>query len=91
LIALPLLAAPTYLLDGVFIGSAETRYMMTTMMFSALCVYLPLWYVTRDLGNHGLWLAFAAFNAARGITLYHYFRQLSNAGAWLRDPASNKR
>jgi MATE family multidrug resistance protein len=87
LIALPLLAAPTYLLDGVFIGSAETRYMMTTMVFSSLCVYLPLWYLTRDFGNHGLWLAFAAFNAARGVTLYHYFRQLSNAGAWLRDPA----
>ncbi|NCF18781.1 MAG: MATE family efflux transporter [Haliea sp.] len=86
LIALPLVAAPSYLLDGVFIGSAETRYMMTTMLFSTLCIYLPVWYLTRGWGNHGLWLAFTAFNAARGITLYHYFQRLGRSGGWL--PAS---
>ena len=84
LILLPLLAAPCYLLDGVFIGSAETRYMMTTMLFSTLCIYLPLWYLTREWGNHGLWFAFAAFNAARGVTLFYYFDRLSRGGGWLR-------
>ena len=84
LVALPLIAAASYLLDGVFIGSAETRYMMTTMLFSTLCVYLPLWYVTRDWGNHGLWFAFTAFNAARGISLYYYFARLNRTGGWLK-------
>jgi MATE family multidrug resistance protein len=84
LIALPLIAAPSYLLDGVFIGSAETRYMMTTMLFSTLCVYLPLWYATQWWGNHGLWFAFSAFNAARGITLYYYFARLNRTEGWLR-------
>ncbi len=83
LVALPLVAAPSYLLDGVFIGSAETRYMMITMLFSCLAVYLPLWYLTRGWGNHGLWFAFTAFNAARGISLYLYYRRLSARGAWL--------
>ncbi len=82
---LPLLAAPSYLLDGVFIGSAETRYMMSTMLLSTLGVYLPLWYLSQPLGNHGLWLSFAAFNAARGISLYYCFRQLSSRGGWLSD------
>ena len=58
--------------------------MMTTMLFSTLCVYLPLWYVTRDWGNHGLWFAFTAFNAARGISLYYYFARLNRTGGWLK-------
>jgi MATE family multidrug resistance protein len=88
LVLLPLVAAPSYLLDGVFIGSAETRYMMLTMIFSTFAVYLPLWFLTRDWGNHGLWLAFTAFNAARALTLYGYYRRLSRAGRWLDHKAS---
>ena len=84
LVVLPLIAAPSYLLDGVFIGSAETRYMMTTMLISVLLVYLPLWFVTRDWGNHGLWLAFTAFNASRGVGLYICFRRLSRRDTWLK-------
>lgn len=88
LVLLPLVAAPSYLLDGVFIGSTETRYMMTTMLFSVFIVYLPVWYVTREWGNHGLWLAFTAFNAARGISLYRCYRSLSRRHAWLREPSA---
>jgi len=84
LILLPLLAAPSYLLDGVFIGAAETRYMMFSMLISVALVYLPLWYLCAGLGNHGLWLAFAAFNLARGISLLYWYRRLSRKGGWLR-------
>ena len=84
LFALPLIAAPSYLLDGVFIGSAETRPMMTTMLFSGLVVYIPVWYLSRGSGNHGLWLAFAMFNASRGITLWFHYRRLSTGEGWLR-------
>ncbi|MFV8818933.1 MATE family efflux transporter [Haliea sp. E17] len=83
LIAMPLLAAPAYLLDGVFIGASETRQMMLTMLFSLCCVYLPLWYLTLPMGNHGLWLSFTAFNIARGITLYRRYRRMSRLGLWL--------
>jgi MATE family multidrug resistance protein len=84
LVILPLVAAPSYLLDGVFIGSAETRYMMITMIFSVLVVYLPLWWLSRPWGNHGLWLAFIAFNAARGCSLYLCYLRLNRRAAWLR-------
>lgn len=84
LILLPLAAAPSYLLDGVFIGAAETRYMMSTMLICVFAVYLPLWYFTLGLGNHGLWLAFTAFNMARGVTLYYWFARLSREQLWLR-------
>jgi MATE family multidrug resistance protein len=85
LIVLPLLAAPSYLLDGIFIGSAETRYMMYTMLLCLLGVFLPLWYLTACWQNHGLWLAFSAFNLARGISLYYCYRRISSRGAWLTD------
>ncbi|HBM82553.1 MAG TPA: MATE family efflux transporter [Halieaceae bacterium] len=84
LVLLPLVAAPTYLLDGVFIGTGETRPMMRTMLASALLVYLPVWYVTQPWGNHGLWLAFTLFNAARGLTLYSSYRRLSAGGGWFQ-------
>tara|TARA_R110002110_G_scaffold205066_7_gene417083 strand:- start:216424 stop:217767 length:1344 start_codon:yes stop_codon:yes gene_type:complete len=91
LVALPVLAAPSYWLDGVFIGSAETRYMMTTMVFSVFIIYLPLWYLTTGLGNHGLWLAFLGFNLARGVTLYRHYRRLSRHHGWLPQSAAANR
>jgi len=83
LILLPLVAAPSYLLDGVFVGSAETRYMMTSMLFSVFVVYLPVWYFTRHLGNHGLWLAFCTFNGARGLSLYACYLTKNRQQSWL--------
>jgi len=59
-------------------------------LFSALGVYLPLWFFTRDWGNHGLWLAFTAFNAARGATLYYCYRRLSNKNSWLGEEGAQK-
>ena len=89
LIAIPLLAAPSYLLDGVFIGAAETRPMMLTMLLSTCVVYLPLWYHTQHWGNNGLWLAFTAFNASRGITLYWVYQRWNQQSRWL-GPAKAK-
>lgn len=85
LVLLPLLAAPSYLLDGVFIGAAETRPLMTSMLFSALLVYLPAWYVTQPWGNQGLWLSFTLFNLARGLSLAWIFRRFSRGRYWLPD------
>lgn len=90
LIVLPLIAAPSYLLDGVFIGSAETRPMMTTMLFSALCVYLPCWYLTQPWGNHGLWLSFTLFNGARGLSLFLYYLRYTRDRRWLPEKSPVK-
>lgn len=82
LVALPLVAVGSYLLDGVFIGTAMSRYMMHTMLFSTLLVYLPAWYLLQNLGNTGLWLAFTLFNGARGLTLWACYVHLNRSGAW---------
>ncbi len=83
LVLMPLAAVWSYLLDGVFIGTAQSRYMMRGMIFSLLVVYMPAWYLLKGYGNHGLWLAFILFNAARGASLQWYYQRLSRRSAWL--------
>jgi MATE family multidrug resistance protein len=83
MIVMPLLAAASYLLDGIFIGAAMSRYMMYSMVFSLFVVYLPAWYLLQGFGNTGLWAAFTAFNTARGISLGMCFWHLVRSGGWL--------
>ncbi|MBW2941085.1 MATE family efflux transporter [Zhongshania aquimaris] len=75
LVWLPLLCAPSYLLDGIYIGALKTRAMQWCMIFCVCAVYLPLWAATRHWDNHGLWLTFSVFNLARGISLATLFKQ----------------
>ena len=83
LVALPLVTVASYLLDGIFIGATRTREMQNSMLLCVLAVYLPSWYLFRAWENHGLWLAFTVFSAARGITLGIMFYQRLRAGLWL--------
>ncbi|REC94585.1 MATE family efflux transporter [Kushneria indalinina] len=68
LVVMPLIAVWSYLLDGVFIGTTDTRAMRDTIIL-ALLVYLPVWWLTQPLGNHGLWLAFTTFTLVRSLGL----------------------
>lgn len=79
---LPLVSATCYFLDGVFIGTAHTSDMQITMILSSFVVFLPIWWLSQGLGNHGLWLSFCAFNGARGIflALMFCYRQRDNWG-----------
>ncbi|MHB0776155.1 MATE family efflux transporter [Halomonas sp. WWR20] len=72
MVAMPAIAVWSYLLDGVFIGATATREMRDTILI-ALLVYLPTWYLTQGLGNHGLWLAFTLFMLVRSTTLGGYY------------------
>ncbi len=85
LVLLPLVAAASYLLDGIFIGTAMTRPMMITMLGSALLVYLPLFYLLQSWGwgNTGLWISFLVFNGARGVSLGWYYWLLNQRQGWL--------
>ncbi|WP_292363333.1 MATE family efflux transporter, partial [Methylophaga sp. UBA1464] len=64
----PLIAVWSYLLDGLFVGATRSREMRNTMLFSALCCYLPAFYLLQPLGNHGLWAALIIFLASRGLS-----------------------
>lgn len=77
MIAMPAIAVWSYLLDGVFIGATESRAMRDTVWLAIAC-YLPVWWLTRDFGNHGLWFAFLCFTLVRSASLaavyLHYQR-----------------
>lgn len=65
----PLVAVWGFLMDGVFIGATWTRTLRNAMVVS-VAVYLAAWAVLMPIfGNHGLWLAFLLFLAARSTTL----------------------
>jgi putative MATE family efflux protein len=65
----PVIAAPAFQLDGVFIGATWSRDMRNMMLLS-LTIFIAAWAVLMPaFGNAGLWLAFLIFLATRGITL----------------------
>jgi len=83
---LPLLSMTAFWLDGVYIGAGASKVMRNAMLFSALVVFLPCWWLFQPWQNHGLWLAFSAFNLSRGLSLLallphlqrHYFPQAAD-------------
>ena len=71
---MPIVAAWSYLYDGVFVGATRAREMRDIMLVSTFLVFVPSWYVFRFLDNHGLWLALALFLTSRGIGMHYYYR-----------------
>lgn len=68
LIALPLLAVWSYLLDGIYIGATKARAMRNAMLVS-FAGFVLCYTTLHSLGNHALWLALSLFMLLRGLTL----------------------
>ena len=67
LIAMPLLAHWSYLLDGVYIGLSQSKAMRDSMILAAVFGFLPAWWLTLSWQNHGLWFALSVFMLSRGV------------------------
>lgn len=80
---LPLVSVWGYQLDGLFLGSGKTATMQYAMLAATALIFLPLWALTQGLGNHGLWLAFTAFNGARGLLMGGAFAYYTKQRRWL--------
>ncbi len=80
LIISPIVSVWCYWLDGIFIGAMRAKAMRNTVLLSALLFAVVFW-LTQSLQNHGLWLAFLVFMAARGILMavWLYKRPCLNA------------
>ena len=66
-IAIPLAGTMAFVWDGILIGLTRTRIMLVSMLISS-AIFFGLYFVTRSpLANHGLWLSFIIYLAARGI------------------------
>ncbi len=66
----PIINSISFLWDGIYIGATATAPMRNTMIFSAVFIFLPTYYLLRNsLGNEALWLAMVLFMVARAIGL----------------------
>ncbi|MCG7200364.1 MATE family efflux transporter [Marinobacter pelagius] len=79
---LPFASVWGFLLDGVFIGATRTRDMQNTMLFSALIVFLPVWWLTTGWGNHGLWFSLICLMLARALSMGWLCWSHTRAGRW---------
>lgn len=67
---IPIITFAAFLWDGIYIGATASRAIRNTMIIASLLVFLPAWWLLMPrLGNHGLWIAFLLFMAARGLCL----------------------
>lgn len=72
IVLIPLLAAGSYLLDGVYIGLMRGDIMRNSM-FVAFIAFLALEWLMSGWGNHGLWFAFSGFMLLRSLSMaLHY-------------------
>ena len=72
LILAPLLAFVCFIWDGVFIGARRAYEMQNSMVFSVFIIFLPTWYFSQSLANHGLWLAMSVFLLMRSLSMCGY-------------------
>jgi MATE family multidrug resistance protein len=72
MIIIPLFSFACYIWDGIFIGLTASKSMRNSMILSIL-IYLGMFYLPKDFGNHGLWFALAVFLLARGLIQTWYF------------------
>ncbi|OEY67945.1 MATE family efflux transporter [Marinobacter sp. X15-166B] len=82
---LPLAAVGGFVLDGIFIGATRTREMQNTMLFSALVVFLPSWWLTTGWGNHGLWFSLVFLMLARAASMGWLFVRYTRQNGWFTE------
>ncbi|MCM1292895.1 MAG: MATE family efflux transporter [Bacteroides sp.] len=68
-VCVPLVSFVAFMWDGIFIGLTRTRMMLLSMAVAMIVFFGLLWWLMPRIGNHGLWIAFLGYLAARGVVL----------------------
>ena len=72
-IVAPILAAPAFILDGIFIGATRTKDMRNCMIISFGIYCLVVWLLYEPFGNQGLWAALMVMFLVRAVTLFFQY------------------
>ena len=75
----PIVSVWSFQLDGIFIGTTRTAEMRNAMIVSLVVYLAATALLVPLLGNHGLWLAFLVFMAARAVSLGYCYPKLERA------------
>ena len=78
---MPLISVWAFTYDGVYLAATSTRAMRNTVMLSFVVFLAALYALLPLLGNHGLWIAVAAFLGCRGLLLHLLYPHLLRSGA----------
>ena len=73
----PVLGAPAWILDGIFIGATRGAMLRNAGIASVLVYIAADLVLAPPLGNSGVWLAFLVFYVARGVALGAYLPALA--------------
>ena len=65
-----------YQLDGIFIGSSQTKDLRNAMMISVTVFIVISFYFVKYFDNHGLWLSLFLFMILRSLTLKYFFNNI---------------
>jgi len=84
IILLPLVGVWSFLLDGIFVGTTQFKAMQNTMLLTVFLVFLPLWWATQTLGNHGLWLSLISIFVARALSGGYVYWKLCEQQNWIK-------
>lgn len=75
-VSVPICGIMAFIYDGVAIGLTLTRRMLLSVALG-MAVFFAIWLMLQPvMGNHGLWLAFVAYLAVRGISLHILLNKL---------------
>ncbi len=76
IIIIPPIACFCYQLDGIFIGASQTKEIRNAMIISVLSYIILSIFLTRYLGNHGIWFSLLLFMVFRSLTLQFFFKSI---------------
>lgn len=67
---IPLLSAPAFLLDGIFVGATASRLMLTASAVSAAAFFLSYAILPASGGNFALWASFLCYLLVRSLMMF---------------------
>ena len=82
--ALPVVSVWAFVADGVFFGATRGREMRNSMFLAVTAFIISAAILTPLWGNHGLWIAFLIFMAARGAVLGVIYWRADRGAAFAR-------
>ena len=65
----PLCGMAAFVWDGIYIGATKTRPMFFSTLGGMIMFITLFFLLSPSLGNHGLWIAYLAYLALRGVVL----------------------
>jgi len=76
LILMPLISSFCYQFDGIFIGASQTKELRNAMIFSVFSYLLMSLYLTKLMGNTGIWISLSLFMVLRALSLFYYLDKI---------------